>query len=464
MCADMNNKDESMKSELKEQNQAMKLTEAHSDLDSNPMTLVPAAMNAHSSLDLNPTVKPANVSESMVTSFAKKPEFAGVFSNPELWQKWKANKLLIVVSVFVFLQGLMLIQLQKPETYIFLGNFGLASTRDREASFHEALFLDPESSTAIGQLGQIAFREGNFEKAIRYASQSLHLKPSAETYSVLALSYLARNNLKEAEKTLEESLKEFPVRAAIARAELGWVQKELGKTESSRKQYQRALADKTFPQLALDFHHFGYNSREGLYAFPQNAYLTLAFEDIAIDLHVENIDPLRLWYAHLNKASAYNELYQPEKSVAESRLVIARLKQNDDKASIYTNLKLSDRLLGDYASLLKDSRAEAKLNGWDENHYDLAEASFFAKDYKAAIKYANQGLSGGDDEEEEPWSLLFKNLSMAALHQKVDLSTSKKSFQKVLETEIAKLRKHDLNKRADDLQLLLNLLERTPSA
>jgi tetratricopeptide (TPR) repeat protein len=432
MCADMNNKDESMKSELKEQNQAMKLTEAHSDLDSNPMTLVPAAMNAHSSLDLNPTVKPATVSESMVTSFAKKPEFAGVFSNPELWQKWKANKLLIVVSVFVFLQGLMLIQLQKPETYIFLGNFGLASIRDREANFHEALLLDPESSTAIGQLGQLAFLEGNFEKAIRYASQSLHLKPSAETYGVLALSYLAQNNLKEAEKTLEDSVKEFPVRAAIARAELGWVQKELGKTESSREQYRKALADKTFPQLALDFHHFGYNSRQGMYAFPKNAYLTLAFEDIAIDLHVENIDPLRLWYAHLNKASAYNELYQPEKSVAESRLVIAR--------------------------------AEAKLNGWDENHYDLAEASFFAKDYKAAIKYANQGLSGGDDEEEEPWSLLFKNLSMAALHQKVDLSTSKKSFQKFLETEIAKLRKHDLNKRADDLQLLLNPLERTPSA
>jgi len=459
----MNKKEEPMKSELREQSPAMKLTGAH--LDSESRTLMPATVNEQHARDSSPSVKVPTGLKSSVANLASMPIFTGVFSNPELWQKWKANKVLMLAFVFVILQGLLLVQLQKAGTYEFLGNFSMNSkdsAGDREANYHEALFLDPKSFAAAGQIGRIAFAQGDFEKAKKYANFSLHLKPNPDSYNVLTSTYLAQNNLTEAEKSLEMTLKEFPdAHLAIAQAELNWVQKQLGKNVGSRELYEKALSNKAFPNLAMDFHHMGYASREGLNGFPKNPYLTVAFEDIAIDLHVEKIDPLRLLYAHGNKAIAYNEMYQPEKAIAESRMIIDQTQGDRDKAPIYTNLKVSDRLLGDYASLLRDSKAEAKLDGWNENPYDLAEASFFAKDYNAAIRYANKGLrlSGGNDDEGEPWSLLFKNLSMAALHQNVDLSTSKHSFQKYLETEIANLRKHNLNKRADDLQLLLSPLK-----
>jgi hypothetical protein len=462
MSAAMNEKEEPMKSELKEQSPAMKLTGAH--LDSESRTFMPATVNEHHGHSSSPSAKVPIGLKSSVANLASMPIFAGVLSNPELWQKWKANKVLAIAFVFVIFQGLLLVQLQKAGTYEFLGNFSMNSkdsAGDREKNYQEALFLDPKSSVAAGQIGRIAFAQGDFEKAKKYANFSLHLKSNPDVYDVLTSTYLAQNNLAEAEKSLEMTLKEFPdAHLAIAQAELNWVQKQLGKNRGSRELYEKALSNKAFPQLALDFHHMGYQSREGVSGFPKNPYLTLAFEDIAIDLHVERIDPLRLLYAHCNKSSAYNEMYQPEKARAELRMIIDQAKQRSDKASIYTNLKISDRLLGDYASLLKDSKAEAQLNGWSENHYDLAEASFFAKDYTAAIKNANKGLSGGNEDEEEPWSLLFKNLSMAALHQRVDLSVSKQSFQKYLETEIANLRNHNLNKRAEDLQLLLSPLEK----
>jgi len=114
----------------------------------------------------------------------------------------------------------------------------------------------------------------------------------------------------------------------------GWIKlgaKATGKNVGSRELYEKALSNKAFPNLAMDFHHMGYASREGLNGFPKNPYLTVAFEDIAIDLHVEKIDPLRLLYAHGNKAIAYNEMYQPEKAIAESRMIIDQTQGDRDK-------------------------------------------------------------------------------------------------------------------------------------
>jgi tetratricopeptide (TPR) repeat protein len=468
MYADMDKKEESTKSDLKEQSPAMKLTEQSSAmkltgarLESESRSHTPTVVNEHH--DSGHSVKHPTGLKSSVTKLTNILLFAKVFSKSKWWQR-KAGKIFLVAFIFVFLQGLLLAQLQNAALYHILGTLGMggiASPEECEANFQEALFIDPKNPAAAGWIAQAAFSHGDFEKAIKYANLSVHLNPTIEGYNVLTASYLAQNKLKEAEKPLEATLREFPnEHLAFARAELNWVQKKLGKNVDSHALYEKALADTMFPQVALDFHHMGYDSREGVYGFPKNAYLTLAFEDIAIDLHVEKIDPLRLLYAHTNKASAYNELYQPEKAIAEFRMVLPQMKEKSDQTSVYTNLKVSDRLMGDYASLVKDSKAEARINGWPENNYDLAEASFFAKNYKAAIKYADANLSDKSDDEEQPWTVLFGDLSRAALHQRVDLSMSKIAFQKYLETEIATLRKHNLNKRADDLQWVLHSLDK----
>jgi hypothetical protein len=362
------------------------------------------------------------------------------------------NKKAVTALVFAVLQILLLIQLQNPKTYMYLGNAWSAGS-NAEQCFKEALFLQPANAEAAAQLAKLAFYRNDYPVAQKYAQQSLHISSTATPYNVLGDISLIKKDYAKACTYIEASLK-LNSSDPFEMAKLGWTKKQLGDKKGASKLYENATKLKS--DIAIDFHHFGYGALEGVGAQRENPELAVIFEDMAIDLHVEKIDPLREWYAHMNKARAYLPLFEPTKARAEDLFVLAHCKDKETISTVYENLIAADELAADYSALKSDAKAQAKFENRSANYGALAEVSYFQKDYVSALKNADLHLKENSDVND--WANLYRELSLKALNKKSDFTEARLTFENTLQNSIANLKLHHLDQRASDLQGMLNIL------
>ncbi len=374
------------------------------------------------------------------------------FLNEERVVSLMQNKKVVTALIFAVLQILLLIQLQNPKTYMYLGN-AWSTGSNAENCFKEALFLKPGNAEAAAQLARLTFYRNDYPLAEKYAHQSLQTSSSAIPYNVLGDISLIKKDFAKARTYIEASLKLNPS-DPFEIAKLGWTKKQLGDKKGAFELYEKATKLKS--DIAIDFHHFGYGALEGVGVQRVNPGLAVIFEDMAIDLHVEKIDPLREWYAHMNKARAYLPLFDPAKARAEDLFVLARCKDKETISQIYENLIASDELEADYSALKSDAKAQAKFEKWNSNDGAQAEVSYFQKDYVSALKYAELHLKENSDVND--WANLYRELSLKALNKKADFTEVRLTFENTLQTSIANLKEHHLDQRASDLQGILNIL------
>jgi predicted Zn-dependent protease len=113
---------------------------------------------------------------------------------------------------------------------------------DAQMAFEKVLQLDPNSQTALRQLGELELRAAKYDKAAAHLKRAHELRPEDAATAFLAGQALEKfGDLPGAREALESSVKLAPAQAAEARVLLGQVYLRLKDTKAAADQFEAVL-------------------------------------------------------------------------------------------------------------------------------------------------------------------------------------------------------------------------------
>ena len=113
---------------------------------------------------------------------------------------------------------------------------------EARSAFEKVLGTDPNSATALRQLGELELRAGNYGKAAGYLKRARQSRPEDAAIAFLAGEALEKaGDLPGAREALETSVKLAPGQASAARVSLGEVYLQLKDTQAAEDQFEAAL-------------------------------------------------------------------------------------------------------------------------------------------------------------------------------------------------------------------------------
>ncbi len=140
------------------------------------------------------------------------------------------------------LEALARLSPSDPETYVSLGRLYKISNQSAKAeeAFKKALGREPTSKSALANLAQLFFEQGDYEQAIRTLKKIPDSEFEPSLLNMLALAYGQTHDLPNAVATFEKALAEEPENHDI-RGAYAEVLMSNGKTEEARKELEKIL-------------------------------------------------------------------------------------------------------------------------------------------------------------------------------------------------------------------------------
>lgn len=111
---------------------------------------------------------------------------------------------------------------------------------DAEKAYRKVLSLDPEYQGAWFNLGNNAYRQQNYKEALRYFQKEQKRHPSASTLVEIGKAYKAIGKIDSARQAYQRALQRDTTHAA-AHARLGQLYEEEGQLEAALRHTRRAL-------------------------------------------------------------------------------------------------------------------------------------------------------------------------------------------------------------------------------
>ena len=184
-----------------------------------------------------------------------------------------------------------------------------------------------------------------FDKAISITSDRLAKKPSADSYHIRGVVFVAHGQYERALKDFSNSLRKSPRNAGVFN--------NRGQCHYLLKDYPAALAD--FGQaIKLDPKHFVAMNNRALVHIAQEQYSD-AENDIEKALQLNPKYPEAL----LNRGVVHEKTGHPKEAIAD---YTAAIKIDENYSAAYGNRAFSYRTLGQYTDAIKDLHKAIKLD------------------------------------------------------------------------------------------------------